>query len=56
MARTATRIESFDFQPGRVLAGKYVIERKLGGGWEGEVYKVVEILTGVRHRCLSKIV
>ncbi len=49
MARTESLIDSFDFQPGRVLAGKYVIERRLGGGWEGEVYQVVERLTGVRR-------
>jgi tRNA A-37 threonylcarbamoyl transferase component Bud32 len=41
------QIDSFGFQPGRVLAGKYVIDRKLGGGWEGEVYKVIELLTGL---------
>lgn len=50
MARTGKqRIESFDFQPGRVLGGKYVVESKLGGGWEGEVYKVVEKKTGIRR-------
>jgi len=49
MTKTTARIESFGFQPGRVLAGKYVIERKLGSGWEGEVYKVIEIRTGVRR-------
>jgi hypothetical protein len=45
--RTATWIDSFDLPPGRVLAGKYVIDRKLGGGWEGEVYKVIESRTGL---------
>jgi RIO-like serine/threonine protein kinase len=49
MTRAATWIDSFDLQPGRVLAGKYEIERKLGGGWEGEVYKVIESRTGVRR-------
>ncbi len=43
------RITEFNLQPGRVLAGKYVIQSKLGGGWEGEVYKVTEQRTGV-HR------
>jgi hypothetical protein len=43
-----TGIASFDLRPGRVLAGKYVVERRLGGGWEGEVYAVTEILTGTR--------
>ncbi|MFW5920783.1 MAG: protein kinase domain-containing protein, partial [Polyangiales bacterium] len=41
------RIDSFNFKPGRVLAGKYRIESKLGGGWEGEVYKVTERRTGI---------
>lgn len=45
----APRIESFDFASGRVLAGNYRVESKLGSGWEGEVYRVVERRTGV-HR------
>jgi len=49
-ARTAKgRIESFDFQPGRVVAGKYRVVSKLGSGWEGEVYKVVETRTGIER-------
>jgi serine/threonine protein kinase len=43
------RIDAFDLPSGRVLAGKYVVEGKLGVGWEGEVYKVVERRTGVRR-------
>lgn len=35
----------FDLEPGRKIGGRYIIEEKLGGGWEGEVYKVTEILT-----------
>ena len=46
---TTTTIDSFDLQPGRVIGGKYAIETKLGEGWEGEVYRVVEKRTGV-HR------
>jgi len=42
-------IDSFDFAPGRKLAGKYVISRRLGGGYEGEVYEVIETRTGVRR-------
>lgn len=41
------RITEFDFQPGRIIAGKYVVQAKLGGGWEGEVYRVTEKRTGV---------
>jgi tRNA A-37 threonylcarbamoyl transferase component Bud32 len=47
--KSSTRIDSFRFRPGQVLAGKYLVESKLGGGWEGEVYKVVEQRTGVRR-------
>src|SRR6185436_19092478 len=39
----------FDFQPGRAIAGKYVIDRPLGSGWEGEVYAIVEKTTGIRR-------
>lgn len=54
MARPTSnaRIEAFDLQMGRVLAGKYVVTAKLGAGWEGEVYKVVETRTGV-HRAVK---
>src|SRR6266446_2556146 len=39
----------FDFPPGRTVAGKYVIERPLGSGWEGEVYVITERVTGIRR-------
>ncbi|MGI9013310.1 MAG: protein kinase domain-containing protein [Phycisphaerales bacterium] len=42
-------ITAFNFPPGRVLGGKYRVERKLGGGWEGEVYEVIEERTGIRR-------
>jgi serine/threonine protein kinase len=41
------RINAFNIQPGRILAGKYLVQSKLGGGWEGEVYEVVETRTGI---------
>ncbi len=47
MATTKPHLNSFNLQPGRVIGGKYVVNGKLGQGWEGEVYKVVEIRTGV---------
>ena len=43
------RIEAFDLQPGRVIARKYVLESKLGAGWEGEVYRVRETQTGIER-------
>jgi len=41
------RIDSFDLEPGRILARKYQVLEKLGGGWEGEVYKIEERRTGI---------
>jgi tRNA A-37 threonylcarbamoyl transferase component Bud32 len=43
------RITSFNLEPGRVIANTYVVQERLGGGWEGEVYKVLEPRTGA-HR------
>jgi len=42
-------IESFDFKPGQRIARKYEIISKLGSGWEGEVYKVLEVRTGIER-------
>lgn len=42
-----SRIASFALEPGRVLAGRYRVDSMLGAGWEGEVYKIVEIGTGI---------
>ena len=41
------KIKSFDFKPGKVIRGKYEILEKLGQGWEGEVYLVKELQTGI---------
>ncbi len=41
------RIDSFNLQPGRTIAGKYVVAEQLGSGWEGEVYKIIESSTGI---------
>jgi RIO-like serine/threonine protein kinase len=43
------KTKRFDFPAGRSVAGKYLIERPLGSGWEGEVYAIVERNTGI-HR------
>lgn len=42
-------IDTFDFPPGRTLAGKYEIVSRLGAGWEGEVYKIRERSTGIER-------
>ncbi len=43
------RIETFDFKPGRTLVRKYEIVSLLGAGWEGEVYRIREIKTGIER-------
>src|SRR6187431_2425743 len=45
----AGKVKRFDFPPGRTVAGKYVIERPLGSGWEGAVYVITEKSTGIRR-------
>lgn len=42
-------LDTFDLQSGRILANKYEIIKKLGAGWEGEVYLVREIATGIER-------
>jgi len=42
-------MDSFDLTPGRKIAGKYEVVSLLGAGWEGEVYKIQEIRTGIER-------
>lgn len=39
----------FDLNPGRKLGSRYEVLDFLGRGWEGEVYKVVELGTGIER-------
>ena len=43
------RIDTFNIEPGRTIAGKYQIISSLGKGWEGEVYLVEELETGIER-------
>jgi len=43
------KINEFKFPEGKVLKGKYEIISFLGDGWEGEVYLVKEIPTGIER-------
>jgi serine/threonine protein kinase len=42
-------IDAFDLVPGRTMARKYEIVSRLGGGWEGEVYRIREKTTGIER-------
>jgi len=42
-----SRSFAFDLEPGQKLGTSYRVEEFLGGGWEGEVYRVVEVPTGI---------
>lgn len=41
--------DTFDFSPGRLLAQKYEVIDRLGSGWEGEVYLLRELATGIER-------
>ena len=43
------KVTEFDLPPGRMIGKKYRVLSKLGAGWEGEVYKVGEIHTGIER-------
>ena len=42
-------VDSFDFAQGRILAKKFEVVSRLGVGWEGEVYLIRELLTGIER-------
>lgn len=42
-------IVSFRLSPGTLIADKYKVVAKIGSGWEGEVYQIAELRTGI-HR------
>jgi len=43
----APAIETFGFKPGRKVGARYTIESRIGGGYEGEVYQIRELDTGI---------
>jgi serine/threonine protein kinase len=45
--RNGLPISRFDLAPGQSLTGKYEVVSKLGEGWEGEVYLIREVATGI---------
>ena len=49
MPKPVVKVDSFDLAPGRVIGRKYVVSERLGEGWEGEVYKIIERSTGIER-------
>lgn len=47
MSVKVPHFDAFDLEPGRVIARKYRVVSRLGRGYEGEVYKIEEIHTGI---------
>jgi serine/threonine protein kinase len=43
------QIKAFDFKINQEICGKYIVKEKLGAGWEGEVYKIIEKTTGIER-------
>lgn len=52
MSKPFSSTNRFDFPVGKVLGGKYAVQSKLGGGTEGEVYRVIERGTDI-HRAIK---
>ncbi len=48
MGKTS-KLLSFDFPKGFTFSGNFRVVDKLGGGYEGEVYKVCELSTGIER-------
>lgn len=47
MKQKSPKITEFNLAIGRVIARKYEVLAQLGQGWEGEVYKIRELSTGI---------
>ncbi len=49
MTNRSQHIDTFAFDSGTLIAGKYKILERLGAGWEGEVYLIREQTTGIER-------
>lgn len=41
------KLEKFQLEPGTLLTSRYLVDEFIGGGYEGEVYRVIENHTGL---------
>jgi len=48
-SKKKNQVTRFRLEPGQVLANKYEVVRRLGGGWEGEVFLLLERRTGIER-------
>lgn len=48
-APAKTQVQVFGLKPGHVIARKYRVVSCLGSGYEGEVYKIVEVRSGIER-------
>ena len=42
-------LDGFDFFPGKLLSGKYEVRSHIASRWDGEVYRIREIETGIER-------
>jgi serine/threonine protein kinase len=50
--KSKSRIDTFNFQTGLIFSKKYQVLKQIGTGWEGEVYLIKELSTGIE--CTGK--
>jgi len=46
---SAKKIKAFSLEPGTIVSEKYEVINLLGQGWEGEVYLIKELSTGIER-------
>ena len=49
MVQGSHRTKAFKLEPGQRIGDKYIVEAFIGGGMQGEVYKVIERATKIRR-------
>lgn len=43
------KLAEFNLPKGKIVGKRYIVQEKLGAGWEGEVYRVAEVFTGIQR-------